>query len=893
MSHSISTALLEKLSEPFGHVRCDAQLFPVQISAKLPSILGWTEDSAEGSVVVRTPCSAGSTIALQRTLMRALRGEAAADLVLLFFHNPNRVVEVAVTPIGDPGKPEGLELLCRDMSWYYEENRQRKAMIRIAERISQWVHVAALAIQFDTGDMFGSFLVPDLLGLPRSVPNFNLEEWLRRVSPDQVDRFTEQVHALYNGSIEHLQETIHYTVHGDHCIWLQVEGSVLHHTQEGDRPAMLLLFQDVTQKHQSELEHERLQNDDNLQTQLGNWSIDVNTGAEHWSDELLRIHNIPSSRKVKSLFDIFETLTAEDQRLLLNEFHHPAMEGGIRSHICHLQLPDGVNRHIHVRWEYHFENGKLSQINGTSLDISELLHASRRLRENEENNQLMMSALPDMLLIIEAHTRKIWRSNNKAQELLGMSRRSLLNRTLGDLCDDNDELTLALAKGDGQPISVKFYTANGETLPCEVRVVCININAQDLRMLMARDLRAIERLQKNLWEIQERFHQIADNTNDIFWLIDPNNGHLLYANHAFWSTAQIPVSENYPLDTRTLGIYDDQEMAQGWEAMQQLVRGESRQVVFEHHVLRKDGIKRIIRATCFPVKDPAGNVIRLGGICTDITPFREAMQKQKMQEEQLRQADKMTSLGVLVSGVAHEINNPNNLIMMNAALLTKIWKDLLPILEREFELNPDLRLNRLPYSVLRVEMIELLHGLTEGSERIRTIVHGLKEFVRMDSGRLNERVSLAKVIDDALLIVGNVLRKKTMNLYIDKGPSDILVKGNAQQLEQVLINLLTNAAEALRNGNEMISIECVKESPAAILRVTDQGMGIPAAIMGKIQDPFFTTKREHGGTGLGLAVSYGIMEAHGGALHFSSIEGKGTVAEMRLPLLSEDHNGQP
>lgn len=889
MNTSISPLLLERLSEPAGHLVCDRKMMVLHHTPKVPSILGWTTQSESDSLVIRTPCSAGSTIALHRTLTRALEGGAAAEMVLLFFPNPRRIVEISIAPVGEASRPDGLEILCRDTSWYYEEHNSRKEMLRIAERITHWVHVAAMAIEMQSGRMHASSLAPDLLGIPRSAANFDLEAWLERVAEQQRQPFSEQVRKLRHGDAEHLHERILYTLHEGHELWLQVEGSILWSHQEGETPSMLLLFQDVTQQVQQEQEQRRQEQFDTQQALIGTWSINICSGQTNWSQELLRIHNLDPETFHGDLFTIFASLSSDDQRILTEEFRQPHAEAHARSRICHMTLPDGQLRHIHVHWECMRENGQPALITGFCMDISQVLHSSRRLREYEENSLLMMSALPDILLVLEYPSWKIMRNNSRASEILGLSRRSLTKRSLFDVCDESEAVLAALHKGDGVAVQATFHSVGGEALPCELRMVAININGHEQRMLMARDLRALERLQKNLWEIQERFHQIADNTSDMFWLMDPQTQDILYVNHALWDI--IGLQENIretPFRLLDLGVYNKEELRTGLAKLKPLIKGKAPQIVFEHRVFPRTGGERIIRATCFPVRDPNGKLIRIGGICTDITPFREAQKRQKLQEEQLRQADKMASLGVLVSGVAHEINNPNNLIMMNAALLTKIWKDLQPILEKEFVQNPDLRLNRLPYSVLRTEMAELLHGLTKGSERIRTIVHGLKEFVRIDNGRLNERVCLPKIIDDALLIVGNTLRKKTMHLHIGTTNPAIQVKGNAQQLEQVLINLLTNAAESLPSPEKAIAIACLREGDTAVLRVTDEGIGIPKAILGKILDPFFTTKRESGGTGLGLAVSYGIMEAHGGVLHFSSTEGQGTIAEMRLPLLPEE-----
>jgi len=270
----------------------------------------------------------------------------------------------------------------------------------------------------------------------------------------------------------------------------------------------------------------------------------------------------------------------------------------------------------------------------------------------------------------------------------------------------------------------------------------------------------------------------------------------------------------------------------------------------------------------------------------DVTENKQAAEQERLRREQLLQADKMASLGVLVSGMAHEINNPNNLIMLNADILSASLKDMISALDAWAAVHPDFTLNRLPYAQMRPELPVLFTGITGGAKRISNIVHTLKRFTQIDEGRTDQQVSVHEVIEAAVSIMRNFIIQHTHAFSIVCPDNLGHLRGNFQQIEQVIINLLSNACQALRNPSESIILSAERTVSDRIrITITDQGVGIPKDNLNKIIQPFFTTRRDLGGTGLGLSVSYSIIEFHHGRLYFESEEGKGTRAIIELPAI--------
>ena len=263
--------------------------------------------------------------------------------------------------------------------------------------------------------------------------------------------------------------------------------------------------------------------------------------------------------------------------------------------------------------------------------------------------------------------------------------------------------------------------------------------------------------------------------------------------------------------------------------------------------------------------------------------------KTKQIENQLIQADKMISLGVLVSGVAHEINNPNNLIMLNAPILRKAWKSIEPVVEAYYKKNGDFCIANIPYNIIREEIPMLFSGISDGAQRIQEIVQELKFFVRNDNIDINKSLDINHVIKKAILLTENLIKEKTNHFKVNYNPNIPVIKGDPQKIEQVIINLIENACQALGNKNKKIIISSFfkKTTGHVVVKIKDEGQGIHPEILNRIMEPFFTTKKRKGGTGLGLAVSSQIIELHNGKIEVLSTIDKGSTFKIFLPIQSE------
>jgi len=260
----------------------------------------------------------------------------------------------------------------------------------------------------------------------------------------------------------------------------------------------------------------------------------------------------------------------------------------------------------------------------------------------------------------------------------------------------------------------------------------------------------------------------------------------------------------------------------------------------------------------------------------------------KASQAERAQSDKMASLGQLVAGVAHELNNPIAFIYANFPHLEEYTGELLALIEKLRQVPADEAVRRrfdeliaeADLDFLQKDILKIIHSGKDGATRVKDIVLSLRSFSRLDEAEF-KKTSLELGIDDTLALLhhrmrGRIILEKDyrLNQPVSCFPG---------QINQVFMNIISNAIQSIK-GTGSIKIATRREGALAIVTVADSGGGIPPENLGKIFDPFFTTKKVGEGTGLGLSISYGIMEKHGGRIDVQSRLGEGTTFELRLPL---------
>lgn len=290
--------------------------------------------------------------------------------------------------------------------------------------------------------------------------------------------------------------------------------------------------------------------------------------------------------------------------------------------------------------------------------------------------------------------------------------------------------------------------------------------------------------------------------------------------------------------------------------------------------------ERFFNLQAFPILDGNdGGEETVLEICRDVT-------RDMYMKSQLIQSSKLASVGKLVAGVAHEINNPNTFIRGNINIIDEAMKDIMPLLDGLAQTESQLTIARLDYDIFKENIPILIEDMKSGADRIKKIVDGLRNFAKKDEGLLIDDVDINLLIKNNMRFTEKEIRKRArfVTQLDEKIP---VLKGNIQKLEQVIMNLLLNASQAMcRDKEGIITVVTSLDdlSTEITVKIIDNGKGMSEETQKHIFDPFFTTKREHGGTGLGLSISYGIIQEHNGKIEVLSRQGEGTTFTIRLPV---------
>lgn len=588
-----------------------------------------------------------------------------------------------------------------------------------------------------------------------------------------------------------------------------------------------------------------------------------------------------------SIFERYHPDCIEDAHKVFQSF---VDTGEVRGAELVLQRKDGTKIDVSLNVSsIRDEEGNVLYGRSVWRDITRRKRSEKALRRSETRYRTLFGESRDAVYM-NTRDGKILDVNQASVDLLGFSRDELIGMNVRKLYVFPENRSVFQReieqKGSVRDYELKFRRKDGAQIDCLVTSTVRR--GPDGTVLgyqgIIRDITEQMKAEKALHESERRFRQLAENLREVFWLSSLDGSQIYFINPAYediWGRSRESLIAQPETWLDAVHPEDREEVLANFGKQS---RGEF--VEYEYRIMRPDGEIRWIEAHVFPVRNQEGEIYRCAGSAQEITKRKRAEALAESQQQQLIQADKMASLGILVSGVAHEINNPNNFIMLNGEILSMAWQNVMPILQKYYEENGDFLLAGMPYTRAHEKIGQLISGISEGATRIGKIVEALGGFARQDAGDLNQSVDPNAVVESAMVIVNNLIKKSTHSPVVELEENLPTIQGNPQQLEQVIINLITNACQALRSPEKSLYVSTAynETSDLITIRVRDEGEGIPPENLNHIIEPFFTTKRDAGGTGLGLSVSYNIVKNHGGHLHFTSRFGIGTTATVMLPV---------
>lgn len=463
--------------------------------------------------------------------------------------------------------------------------------------------------------------------------------------------------------------------------------------------------------------------------------------------------------------------------------------------------------------------------------------------------------------------------NPAAEAMFGYKREKVLGRPVGAVvvpphlrAFHEKAMARRLASPGDSQNRQRFETeglrADGSVFPVELTVTDVILpNWERLLVAYLRDITARQQLRLS----EERYRLAIRGANDGIFEWDVEHG------TAFYSERLEEIVGRKAKDLAGLTAWhanvhpDDLPALQ--EETRRLLRGEIQRIIMEYRITRSDGVERWIQVTAATERDKDGRVLRVGGSIGDITDRKRAAAEIERQREALYQSEKLSALGSLLAGVAHELNNPLSIVVGQAQMLKEQAGG---------------------------------SAFAERADKIETAAARCARIARTFLAMARQRrparrpVLLERVVEDVLGLLDYNLRSAGISIERRFAPNLPAISADPDQLNQVLTNLVINAQQALaaqQNGARRIAITIAASSDGQWIEtlVSDTGPGIPDALRRRIFEPFFTTKptgsSPGSGTGIGLAVSHGIVAAHGGTLEAEApADGIGACFRMRLPV---------
>jgi PAS domain S-box-containing protein len=359
------------------------------------------------------------------------------------------------------------------------------------------------------------------------------------------------------------------------------------------------------------------------------------------------------------------------------------------------------------------------------------------------------------------------------------------------------------------------------------------------------------RLQKELIETKNFLESIVEKAGDAISVVDLE-GKVLYWNEGATRIYGYPKEEVLGKKLADFLYSRDEKLREEEERLTEGLMAQVKvgKVIPNVEVKRqtKEGKEIITSMTISPLKDAEGRIVGASRICKDITHLKKA-------EERLVLAERLSSLGELTAGVAHELRNPLAGIKINTQVLSR--KKDLPEMEKK-----------------------LLNSTQEGIEKIQKIVDDMLHFAKPKASHFKQE-EINEIVDKSLAILQTKLKKGNISSVFERAQGLPRLRIDIHQIQQVLINLMLNAIQAMEDGGTLSVRAFLEDGNGVGIEVRDTGKGIPKAHLKKIFDPFFTTKSE--GTGLGLSITLKILENHGATIDVVSEEGMGSAFTIHFP----------
>ena len=601
---------------------------------------------------------------------------------------------------------------------------------------------------------------------------------------------------------------------------------------------------------------------------MGIWDWNIIEDVIVWDDQMLRLLGIKRKAFSGALAGWLAIIHADDRDTVESKLRKAL--SGEEEFICEYRTlkPNDEVRYMRTYGNtVHDEQGLPLRMTGVMFDVTDRRNAQMQIRESEERYRSLFHNNNAVQLILDSETGGIIDANSAACAFYGLTSNMMRKIKLWDIDDAGEQMlreriAQAYAKG-ADSLDALHKRHDGQLRDMEIFCGRVVMNGQKLLHMIIHDVTERKRTERGLIESENRFRLFVESAPDgVFVEMD---GLFAYVNQMALQLFGVE-NEQKLLGKPVQAFFSKTSRKSISASMRQLNVYKKPLPVVKETIDRADQTQIEVEVSAVP--------FQLGGedgalvFLHDISVRRQLEIEKINIEAQLRQKQKLESIGILAGGVAHEINNPVSGIINYAQLIAE---------------TPN----------ISDEVAEFGSEIIREGNRIAGIVKNLLKFARQEK-QTHSLANVNDIINDTLSLIRTIIRKDKIVLEVELEDALPEIKCRSQQIQQVLMNLITNARDALnaryKNEHEdkkirLSSTQIDNGSGKWVqIVVEDKGMGIPDDIKDKLFDPFFTTKARDEGTGLGLSISHGIVSDHKGLLFLESEWGQYTRAVLELPV---------
>ncbi|MFT5725950.1 MAG: PAS domain S-box-containing protein [Desulforhopalus sp.] len=694
-------------------------------------------------------------------------------------------------------------------------------------------------------------------------------------TPESFEAFRKEIVDLWNGKVQNSYDGVVKTLDGEFR-YVQVSYKILPGYEKTFLKVIISIV-DNTQKWVAEqklLESEASLRDAQRIANIGNWWLDLQTGAVEMSDEMLNLIGVKDKREIVNVTSHEKYYTPESWRQFTQVLETAKNKGTSYEIEMEFSDKDAKFRHAVARGEaIHGESSTIIGLKGTLQDITVQKQTDMALQKNYHLLERITDNMFDLVSLSDLEGRFTFVGKSH-ERILGYTTSELIGKNVIEFVHPDDfshtggKLESVLRTGG--PITAQFrykhkegnyfwFETVGELLRDEN-------NAPDQIIFSTRDITERKKAEEILKENEQRYKSAQRMGNVGNWEYD-------LVTEKFWGSDQTkriygfdPLSDKFTTDEVENRIPDRERVHQ---ALVDLIeKNTPYNLEFDIHPIT--GPKtRTIRSIAEVLKDDSGAPLKVTGVIQDITDQQKAFQEKEKLERRLRQGQKMESIGTLAGGIAHDFNN----ILSSVLGFTELALDTL---DKDAPIKEDLQ------------------EVYAAGLRAKDLVHQILTFARQSDEEMKP-VQVDYIISEVLKFI----RSSTPTSIDIKQhlESQSFIMGSATQLHQIMMNLCTNGAHAMEDTGGILEItlkDTTLDSASGKgmandrnyleIKVSDTGIGIEPHVIEKIFEPYFTTKKPGEGTGMGLAMVHGIVESFGGKIIVASKVGRGTAFTIYFPI---------